>query len=535
MTNSIAELAGAKLILAVGTNTTETHPVLATRVKEAVRKGAKLIVADPRRIDLADHATRWLRLRIGTDTALFNAMARVIIEEGLESRDFIDRHTEGFEEFRKSVQEFTPEYAEKITGVPAAEIVAAAREYATTKPAAIIYTMGITQHTCGVQNVQSLSNLCLLCGNFGLPSSGVNPLRGQNNVQGACDMGCGPVDLPGYQKIANDDVRRKWEQAWGANLPDRPGLTKIAAIDAMLEGRVKAAFVMGENSLISEADASKARRALEALDFFVVQDIFLTDTAALADVVLPAASFAETDGTFTNTERRVQRVRKAVEPPGEARDDWRIVAELSTRMGYPMNYDHASQVWDEVAGQTPPLAGISYQRLEGDGIQWPCPTPDHPGTPYLHGELWEGKQTAYFRPVGYAPPDEQPDEEFPFVLTTGRHLQAYHTHTMTGRTPGIRVLLPEETAEINPADGLRLGIEDGERVRIVSRRGEVTATARFTDRSAEGVVFLSFHFPDQAITNLLTNDACDPIAHTPEYKACAVRVEPASTSVPGPR
>ena len=535
MTNSIAELAGAKLILAVGTNTTETHPVLATRVKEAVRKGAKLIVADPRRIDLADHATRWLRLRIGTDTALFNAMARVIIEEGLESRDFIDRHTEGFEEFRKSVQEFTPEYAERITGVPAEEIVAAAREYATTKPAAIIYTMGITQHTCGVQNVQSLSNLCLLCGNFGLPSSGVNPLRGQNNVQGACDMGCGPVDLPGYQKIANDDVRRKWEQAWGANLPDRPGLTKIAAIDAMLEGRVKAAFVMGENSLISEADASKARRALEALDFFVVQDIFLTDTAALADVVLPATSFAETDGTFTNTERRVQRVRKAVEPPGEARDDWRIVAELSTRMGYPMNYDHASQVWDEVAGQTPPLAGISYQRLEGDGIQWPCPTPDHPGTPYLHGELWEGKQTAYFRPVGYAPPDEQPDEEFPFVLTTGRHLQAYHTHTMTGRTPGIRVLLPEETAEINPADGQRLGIEDGERVRIVSRRGEVTATARFTDRSAEGVVFLSFHFPDQAITNLLTNDACDPIAHTPEYKACAVRVEPASTSVPGPR
>jgi len=535
MTNSIAELAGAKLILAVGTNTTETHPVLATRVKEAVRKGAKLIVADPRRIDLADHATRWLRLRIGTDTALFNAMARVIIEEGLESRDFIDRHTEGFEEFRKSVQEFTPEYAEKITGVPAAEIVAAAREYATTKPAAIIYTMGITQHTCGVQNVQSLSNLCLLCGNFGLPSSGVNPLRGQNNVQGACDMGCGPVDLPGYQKIANDDVRRKWEQAWGANLPDRPGLTKIAAIDAMLEGRVKAAYVMGENSLISEADASKARRALEALDFFVVQDIFLTDTAALADVVLPAASFAETDGTFTNTERRVQRVRKAVEPPGEARDDWRIVAELSTRMGYPMNYDDASQVWDEVAGQTPPLAGISYQRLEGDGIQWPCPTPDHPGTPYLHGELWEGKQTAYFRPVGYAPPDEQPDEEFPFVLTTGRHLQAYHTHTMTGRTPGIRVLLPEETAEINPADGQRLGIEDGERVRIVSRRGEVTATARFTDRSAEGVVFLSFHFPDQTITNLLTNDACDPIAHTPEYKACAVRVEPASTSVPGPR
>jgi len=528
MTNSIAELTEAKLVLAVGTNTTETHPVLALRVKEAVRKGAKLIVADPRRIDLTDHATRWLRLRIGTDTALFNAMARVIIEEGLESRDFVERRTEGFEEFRQSVQEFTPEYAEQITGVPAEEIVAAAREYATTKPASIIYTMGITQHTCGVQNVQSLSNLCLLCGNFGLASSGVNPLRGQNNVQGACDMGCLPADLPGYQKIANDDARRKWEQAWGASLPDHPGMTKVAAIDAMLEGQVKAAYIMGENEIISEAHVSKTRQALEALAFLVVQDIFLTDTAALADVVLPATSFAETDGTFTNTERRVQRVRKAVEPPGEARDDWRIVAELSTRLGYPMSYDDASQVWDEMAGLTPAFAGISYERLEGDGILWPCPTSDHPGTPYLHGELWEGKQTAYFRPVGYTPPAEQPDQEFPFVLTTGRRLAAYHTHTMTGRSEGIRRLLPEETVEINPADGQRLGIEDGERVRVVSRRGEVTATARLTDRSGEGVVFLSFHFPDQVLTNLLTNDAHDPIAHTPEYKACAVRVEPAS-------
>jgi formate dehydrogenase major subunit len=525
MTNSIAELADAKLILAVGTNTTETHPVLALRVKEAVRRGAKLIVADPRGIELTEYATRWLRLRIGSDTALFNAMARVIIEEGLESRDFIEQHTEGFEDFRRSVQEFTPEYAERITGVPAEEIVAAAREYATTKPAAIIYTMGITQHICGVQNVQSLSNLALLCGNFGLPSSGVNPLRGQNNVQGVCDMGGLPADLPGYQKIASDDVRRKWEQAWGVSLPERPGMSKVAAIDAMLEGQVKAVYIMGENELITEAHASKARRALEAAEFLVVQDIFLTDTAQLADVVLPATSFAETDGTFTNTERRVQRVRKVVEPPGEARDDWRIVTELSTRLGYPMSYDDVSKVWDEMAALTPAFAGISYERLEGDGILWPCPTADHPGTPYLHSDLWEGKQTAYFRPVGYTPPDEQPDEEFPFVLTTGRRLAAYHTHTQTGRSPGIRVLLPEETAEINPADGQQLGIEDGERVRIVSRRGEVTATARFTDRSAEGVVFLSFHFPDQAITNLLTNDAHDPVAHTPEYKACAVRIE----------
>jgi predicted molibdopterin-dependent oxidoreductase YjgC len=530
MTNSVAELADAGLILAVGTNTTETHPVLALRVLEAVRKGAKLTVADPRGIELTKHATRWLPLRIGSDTALFNAMARVIIEEGLESRDFIERHTEGFEEFRSSVQEFTPERAEEITGVPAEEIVAAAREYATTKPAAIIYTMGITQHTCGVQNVQSLSNLALLCGNFGVASSGVNPLRGQNNVQGACDMGSGPVDLPGYQKIANDDVRRKWEEAWGTSLPTRPGITKVVAIDEMLEGRVKAAYIMGENVLISEADASKARRALESMDFLVVQDLFLTDTAQIADVVLPATALAETDGTLTNTERRVQRVRKAVEPPGEARDDWRIVAELSTRLGYAMSYDDVSQVWDEMAAHTPAFTGISYERLEGDGIQWPCPTADHPGTQYLHSELWEGKQTAYFRPVGHTPPAEQPDEEFPFVLTTGRRLPAFHTHTQTGRSPAIRRLLPEETLDMNPADGQRLGVEDGHEVRVVSRRGEVTAAAHLTDRSPEGVVFLAFHFPEQAITNILTNDAYDPVAQTPEYKACAVRVEPSRPS-----
>ena len=525
MTNSIPELADARLILAVGTNTTETHPVLALRVKEAVRKGARLIVADPRTTEIARLATRRLPLRIGTDTALFNAMAHVIIEEGLEARDFIAMSTEGFEEFRASVQEFTPERAEQITGVPAEEIVAAAREYATTKPAAIIYTMGVTQHICGVENVQSLSNLALLCGNFGQASSGVNPLRGQNNVQGACDMGCGPVDLPGYQKIANDDVRRKWEEAWGVTLPAKPGVTKVAAIDEMLEGRVKAAYIMGENVLVSEADASKAQRALESLDLLVVQDIFLTETARLADVVLPAASFAESDGTVTNTERRVQRMRKAVDPPGDAREDWRILAELSTRLGYRMDYEDASQVWDEMAALTPAFTGISYERLEGDGIQWPCPTPDHPGTPYLHGELWEGKQTAYFRPVGYTPPAEEPDEEFPLVLTTGRRLPAYHTHTQTGRSPAIRLLLPRETIEINPVDGQRLGIEDGQKVRVVSRRGEVTAAAQITERSPVGVVFLSFHFPEQALTNVLTNDAYDPVAQTPEYKACAVRIE----------
>lgn len=533
MSNSIAELTGAQLILAVGTNTTETHPVLSIRVKEAVRKGAKLIVVDPRRIELVHYATRWLPLRVGSDTALLNAMAHVIIKEGLHDRDFIERHTQEFEAFRDFVWNYPPERAERITGVPADQIVAAAREYATTKPATIIYTLGVTEHTCGVHNVQSLANLALLCGNFGLPNAGVNPLRGQNNVQGAGDVGCIPTDYPGYQKVGRDEARQRWEQVWGVPLSDRPGITKVTAVDEILKGRVHAVYIMGENTVVSDANASKTRRALEQVDFLVVQDIFLTETAQLADVVLPAASFAETDGTFVNTERRVQRVRKAVEPPGEAKEDWRILAELATRMGYPMRYDHPSQIWDELASATPIFAGISYERLDREGgIQWPCPTPDHPGTQYLHGELWEGKQTAYFQPVPYIPPAEQPDEQYPFVLTTGRRRPAYHTQTQTGRSPGIRRLLPEEMAEINPRDGFRLGIRDGQPVRISSRRGQVTVRARLTDRSPEGVVFLSFHFPGQVMTNVLTNDAYDPITETPEFKACAVRIEPVPEEEP---
>lgn len=526
MSNSIQEFSGARLILAVGTNTTETHPVIALRIKEAVRKGARLIVADPRRIELVDFAARWLRLRVGTDTALFNAMANVIIWEGLADLGFIERHTKGFEEFRDFVAPWTPERAEAVTGVPAAEIVGGAREYATTKPASIAYTLGVTEHTCGVHNVQSLANLAVLCGNFGRPFSGVNPLRGQNNVQGAGDVGCLPTDYPGYQKIGMDETRAHWERAWGRSLPPRPGITKVTAIDEILKGRVKAAYIMGENTVVSDANASKSRKALEAVEFLVVQDIFLTETARLADVVLPAASFAETDGTFVNTERRVQRVRKAVEPPGEARDDWRIVADLSARLGYPMRYAGAAEIWDELRRAAPIFGGITYERLEKGGIQWPCPTEDHPGTTYLHAELWEGEQTAYFQPVPYTPPAEVPDAEYPLVLTTGRRRAAYHTQTQTGRSPGLRKILPHEALEMNPADGARLGLAEGQSVRVVSRRGEVAAPLRLTDRSPEGTVFLSFHFPDQVMTNVLTNDAYDPVTETQEFKACAVRVEP---------
>ncbi len=526
MSNSIEELAGAKLILAVGTNTTETHPVIALRVKEAVRKGARLILVDPRRIELVEYASRWLRLRVGTDTALFNAMAHVIIREGLYDAEFVARHTAGFDEFRAFVEDYPPERAAAITGLSVEDIVAAAREYASTKPAAIIYTLGVTEHTCGVHNVQSLANLAILCGNFGVPKAGVNPLRGQNNVQGAGDVGCLPTDLPGYAKVGKDDVRRRWEEHWGVRLPDRPGITKITAVDEILRGRVKAVYIMGENTVVSDANASKTRRALETAEFLVVQDIFLTETTQLADVVLPAASFAESDGTFVNTERRVQRVRKAVNPPGEAREDWRIIAELATRMGFPMRYRSAAEVWDELRRGAPIFAGITYERLDAGGIQWPCPTEDHPGTPYLHAELWKGEQTAYFQPVPYTPPAETPDDDYPFVLTTGRRRPAYHTHTQTGRSPAIRRLLPGEAAEINPRDAARLGIADGQLVRITSRRGQVTVSARLTDRSPEGVVFLSFHFPEMVMTNVLTNDAYDPITETPEFKACAVRIEP---------
>jgi formate dehydrogenase major subunit/formate dehydrogenase alpha subunit len=525
MSNSIAELAGARLILAVGTNTTETHPVLSIRVKEAVSHGAKLIVVDPRRIELTRYATRWLPLAVGSDTALFNAMAHVILAEGLEDRSFVERHTAGVEELRAFVADYAPERVAAITGLPADQIVAAAREYATTKPAAIIYTLGVTEHTCGTHNVQSLANLAVLCGQVGIPNAGINPLRGQNNVQGAGDVGCLPTDYPGYQKVGLSEVRARWEALWGVALPQRPGITKVRAVDEILAGRVRAAYIMGENTVVSDAHAAKTRRALEAVDFLVVQDIFLTETARLADVVLPGASFAETDGTFINTERRVQRVRKAVEPPGQARADWRILAELATRLGYAMPYDHPSEIWAELAAATPIFAGISYDRLDQGGIQWPCPSPDHPGTPYLHAELWEGRQTAYFQLVPHTPPAEQPDADYPFVLTTGRRRPAYHTQTQTGRSQALRRLLPQEAVEIHPRDAASLGVSEGDLVRIRSRRGEVTAPAHLTDRSPEGVVFLSFHFPEQVLTNLLTNDAHDPITETPEFKACAVRLE----------
>ncbi len=527
MSNSIAELEQATLILAVGTNTTETHPVLSLRVKKAISKGAKLIVVDPRKIEFTNLAHRWLRLSIGTDIPLFNAMAHVIIKEELYDKEYVATRTEGLEELREFLKTYTPEQAEELTGVSKEEIVAAAREYAKADRASIIYTLGVTEHSCGVHNVQSIANLALLCGNFGVPSAGVNPLRGQNNVQGAGDTGCLPGYLPGYQRTGADAARGMWEREWGVTLDPRPGTTKVSILDQVLDGSVRAIYIMGENTAVSDANVGKTRRALEATEFLVVQDLLLTETAQMADVVLPAASFAEVDGTFTNTERRVQRVRKAVGPPGEAKPDWVILSELATRLGYQMSYDHPSQIWDELARNSPILAGISYERIELQGIQWPCPTPDHPGTPYLHQDTFVTEK-GYLQSVPHVSLAEPPDNEYPLILTTGRRRSTYHTGTQTRRAAGFDALVSHEWAEVNPEDAATLEIADGDKISVVSRRGRVDVQVKVTDRSPAGVVFMSFHYPNSTATNLLTTDAYDPITETPEFKACAIRIEKSS-------
>jgi formate dehydrogenase alpha subunit len=527
MSNSIAELEDAPFILAVGSNTTEAHPVIALRMKKAIANGAKLIVVDPRGIEMTDLAHRWLRLNVGTDIALFNAMAHVIIEEGLYDKEYVAARTAGFEELSEFVKLYTPEYAEQITGVPREDIVAVAREYAGAERASICYTLGVTEHACGVHNVQSLANLALLCGNLGIPNAGVNPLRGQNNVQGVGDVGGLPNLFPGYQKTTDDDARARWEREWGVTLSPQPGFTKTTAVEEMLKGNVRAMYIMGENSVISDAHANKTQQALKSLDFLVVQDLFLTNTARLADVVLPAASFAEVDGTFTNSERRVQRVRKAVDPPGQAKPDWVIFSELATRLEHPLSYEHPSEIWDEMARNAPIMAGISYERIEQQGIQWPCPSPDHPGTQYLHKDTFASGK-GHLQSVPHVPLAEPPDEEYPLVLTTGRRRPNYNTGTMTGKTSALDILVPHQWLEINPGDAAELGLDDGEEVEIVSRRGRVQAATKVTDRSPAGVVFMSFHFPETSPINQLTTDLHDPITQTAEYKACAVRVEKVS-------
>ena len=526
MTNSVDEILDADCILVTGSNTSEAHPIVAQEIRRAVRRGATLIVVDPRRIELAEVAHFHLRQRPGTDVAWINGFCHVILRDGLWDREFVEERCENFEEFVQAVERYTPEYVEEITGIPARFLVEAARAFGKAERAMIFYAMGLTQHTSGTDNVLAIANLAMLTGNVGKRSTGVNPLRGQNNVQGACDMAALPNVLPGYQKLSDPGVRAKFEEAWGRPVPETPGLTVVEMFQAALEGKVRAMVIMGENPMVSDPDIQHVAEALEKLEFLVVIDIFPNETTRYADVILPAASFAEKDGTFTSTERRVQRIRAAFDSPGEAKPDWEILCELSARLGYPMGYKHPREIMDEIASLVPIYGGISYERLEGEGLQWPCPAPDHPGTPFLHKDRFpRGK--GRFHPVEYRDPDEYPDEEYPLILTTGRVLYHFHSRTMTGRVKGLQELSPEAYVEVNPVDAERYGIENGAKVRVSSRRGSIEVVAWVTARVPPGTVFIPFHF-GEAAANVLTNPALDPISKIPEYKVCAVKLEPVS-------
>lgn len=551
MTNSMAEVEDTDLILITGSNTAECHPIIGRMVKRAVdRKRAKLIVVDPREVELVKFARIWLRPRPGTDIAWINAMVHVILQEGLWDKEYVENRTEGFEDLRAAAAEYSPERTEPITGIPADDLRRAARSYAQAPKAMILYAMGITQHTTGTDNVKALANLAMLCGNIGIEGGGLNPLRGQNNVQGACDMGALPNVLPGYQPVSDEEVLARFQQGWstGVRLSDRIGLTATEMFPAALEKKIRALLIMGENPMLSDANTSHVKKALESLDLLIVQDIFLTETARLADVVLPAASFAEKDGTFTNTERRVQRVRKALDPPGLAMADWEIVCALARRVsarihthraamtesetpcplvrpfshGY-WDYKSPSEIFEELTALVPAYAGMSYDRLDRGGLQWPCPNKYHPGTPVLHKDRFV-RGRGKFHAVAHLPPAEEPDETYPFFLSTGRIRFHYHTGTMTRRSRGLNCVAPEGLVEMNPQDGATLDIRDGDRVRLVSRRGEITSRVRLTSRSPRGMVFSTFHFNESPV-NMLTNDAMDPTGKIPEYKVCAVRVE----------
>lgn len=523
MTNSMPEIENSDVIFVIGSNTTETHPIVGLRMKKAARKGAKIIIADPRRIDLVRFSSLWIQHRPGTDVVLLNSIMHVILKEKLADRVFINEWTEGFEAFRKSLEDFTPSKAEKITGVPSKDIIKAALLYGKAERPSIFYTMGITQHSHGTQNVFAVANLALMTGNLGKESTGVNPLRGQNNVQGATDMGCIPNQYPGYQRVDFNTIKEKFEAAWGGKLSDRPGLTATEMTISALEGNLKALYIMGENPLISDPNMHHTKKALEKLDFLVVQDIFMTETAELADVVLPSSCFAEKDGTFTNTERRVQRVRRAVSPPGEAREDSAIIIELSRRMGYDMKYNLIEEVLEEVGSLWPAVAGITYSRLASSGLQWPCPTPDHPGTPYLFkGGFPRGK--AIFTEVPYNPSKELPDDEYPFLLSTGRQLFQYHTGTMTRKVKELSGVAPGPYIEVNPQDAKKMKMKTGDLLKVSSRRGVITVKALVSEKPLRGMVFMPFHYAEAA-ANVLTNNELDPISKIPEFKVCAVRIE----------
>lgn len=530
MTNSIGDIKDSACVFVIGANTTEAHPVIGFEIKRAVRRGTKLIVANPREIELVRHADIHLQHHPGSDVALLMGMCRIIVDEGLLDKAFISERCENLDAFKESLSNFDLDIVEKITCVPKDRIIQAARMYATNRPTALFYAMGITQHSHGTDNVIAIANLAMLTGNIGKPGSGVNPLRGQNNVQGACDMGALPNVYPGYQAVPSEAVKEKFEAGWACSLPPtKPGLTVTEIFEAAYNGQIKAMYIMGENPVLTEPEAKHAIEALQRLELLIVQDCFLTETAQYAHIVLPSTTFAEKDGTFTNTERRVQRVRKAIEPVGNSQPDWWIIGQVGQRMGSDgFSFNNPSQIMDEIARLTPSYGGISYRRLEKDGLQWPCPTEEHPGTPILHTEIFtRGK--GQFVPLEYKPSVEAPDEDYPLVLTTGRSLFHYHTGTMSRKVKGLNMFHSEELVEINPQDATAFSIADGEAVRVISRRGEVDVRAKITEASPVGVVFMTFHFAESP-TNQLTIQALDPVAKIPEFKVCAVRIEKAAVA-----
>jgi formate dehydrogenase alpha subunit len=523
MTNSIPELADSGCLFIIGSNTTENHPITAKWIYRAKAQGAKLIVADPRYIQLSQVADIAVQQRLGTDVALINGLMHIILKEGWQDQSYIDERTEGFAELAAKLEDYPPDKVAQITGIEVETLRAMAEMFAKNKPAAIVYAMGITQHTTGVDNVKSLANLAMLTGNVGVYAGGVNPLRGQNNVQGACDMGGLPNVFSGYQPVADEAANAKFSKAWGKDLPKKPGRTIMEMFEGIDEGKVKALYVVGENPMVSDPDLHHVEKALKKLDLLIVQDIFLTHTAQLAHIVLPGTSFAEKDGTFTNTERRVLLVRKAIPPLGDSRPDWRIVQDLATHLGYPMNYNSPEEIFQEIRNLTPSYAGMTYARLANQGLQWPCPTEEHPGTQFLHKDRFtRGK--GLFHAIDYKPPAEIADGEYPMWLSTGRVFVHYHTGTMTRISPTLHHELEEGYVEINPTDARNMKIKDGERVRVSSRRGSIQIKAKVSNKVDRGVVFIPFHFAEAA-ANVLTNPAYDPLAKIPEYKVCAVKVE----------
>jgi formate dehydrogenase major subunit/formate dehydrogenase alpha subunit len=538
MSNSIEDITNAsKAIFVIGSNTTEQHPVIGMRIRQAVKqRGAVLIVADPRRIPLTEFATIHLRHKPGTDNALISGLMNIILEKGLEDQAFIAERTEGFEEFRFLVRQYTPDKVAEITGVPVDQLYRAAEIMGTTKPMAVLWAMGITQHITGVRNVMNLANLQMLLGNMGVPGGGVNPLRGQNNVQGACDMGGLPNYFPGYQQVVNEEAVHKFEAAWGVSLPNKVGKTVTEMIPSILDGKIRALYIMGEDPLMSDPDTNHIRHCMDQCDFIVLQDIFPTETAPYADVLLPAASFVEKSGTFTNTERRIQLVRKAIQIEGDAWEDWKIIASLARRLlsegkktvgtgsHTAWDYTDPEEIMVEIASLTPSYAGVSHARLRGgETFQWPVKDATHPGTPILHVDKFT-RGLGKFTPIEHIPPQEMPDDEYPMLLSTGRVLYHWHGGEMTRRSQGLLEIYSKPLIEINEEDARPLKLNGSKRIRVSSRRGSIEADAWVTDRVPPGMVYANFHFPE-ASANELTIAALDPVSKIPEFKICAVKIE----------